>query len=83
MSTISDIVKPGFQFKNGIMNLTVLSFTETADTNLALLKCSNDKMLITVRNLMPWKDDYTWDWGHYFTNKREALKDYEVRKKDL
>jgi len=76
-------IKPGMRFKNGMMDLTVLCFTEKKDTNLALLICSNDGLFITVRNLKIWQGQYIWDWGHYFSDIQDAVKDYGVRKKDL
>ena len=76
-------IKPGMRFKNGIMDLTVLCFTETGNTNLALLICSNDGLFITVRNLAKWLDQYTWDWGHYITDLHDALDDYDERKAAL
>jgi hypothetical protein len=63
--------------------LTVLCFTETANTNLALLFRSCDGSYVTVRNLTKGKGVYAWDWGHYFTDVLAAAKDYETRKKDL
>jgi len=80
---MSDIIKPGMRFINGLMELTVLCYDEIKDKNLALLFCSNDGLFITVRNLCLWQKQYVWSWGHYFSNINEAVKDYETRKKDL
>jgi len=79
----NEAIKPGFRFKNGTMDLTVLCFTKINDTNLALLICSNDGLFITVRNLGLWRGHYTWDWGHYFPDVHDAVADYNNRKKDL
>jgi len=76
-------VKPGMRFMNGIMELTVLCFTETKDTNLALLICSNDGLFITVRNLQLWQGQFIWYFGHYYDSIHEAVKDYDNRKKEL
>lgn len=76
-------IKPGMRFKNGIMDLTVLCFTEAVNTNLALLICSNDGLFISVRNLSKWQGQYVWDWGRYFSELRDALEDYENRKQDV
>ena len=76
-------IKPGINFVNGTMELTVLSYTEINGNNLALIIRNCDGMFITVRNLSPWQEQYVWDWGHYFTDLREALDDYDARKKDL
>jgi len=80
---MNDIIKPGMRFKNGIMDLTVLCFTEAKNTNLALLICSNDGLFITVRDLGLWQGQWTWNWGHYISDVHKAVKDYDARKKDL
>ena len=80
---MNDTIKPGMRFKNGFMELTVLCFTEAKDTNLALLLSSNDGLFITVRNLHLWQGRYVWDWGHYFPDIHDAVKDYDVRMKGL
>lgn len=77
------MIKPGMKFKNSFMELTVLCYDEISDKNLALLFSTNDEMFITVRNLSKYKDEYAWCWGHYFIDIRDAVKDYDERKKDL
>ena len=76
-------IKPGMRFKNGIMELEVIDFAETPNTNIALLLCLSDGLYITIRNLQLWNGGYVWDWGHYFSGKQDALGDYEKRKNDI
>ena len=68
-------IKPGFQFKNNSMRLTVVHFYGTDKRNLALLVRENDACpYITVRD---------WAWGHYFSDFDEALEDYRERLSEL
>ncbi|GHV03441.1 hypothetical protein FACS1894211_16160 [Clostridia bacterium] len=83
MSTKAKRIKPGLRFTNGGTRLTVLCFTETANTNLALLFRPCDGFFITVRNLTKGQGVYFWDWGHYYDDIHKAAHDYELRKKDL
>ena len=76
-------IKPGFRFKNGIMSLAILCYAEKNDTNVSLLLSETDGLFVTVRNLNIWQGEYTWDWGHYFSDLSEALIDYNKRLKDL
>jgi len=78
-----ETIKPGMRFKNGIMQLTVLCFTERKDANLALLICENDGLFITVRNLSIWQGSYQWDWGHYIQDIHDAVVDYDARLENL
>jgi hypothetical protein len=71
------------RFTGGGTRLTVLCFTETDSTNLALLFRPCDGFFVTVRNLTKGIGVYTWDWGHYYPEFLDAAKDYESRKKDL
>jgi len=79
-------MKPGTKFKNGSMELTVICFTRTEGehhTNLALLLSHDDGLFITVKHLGHGNTGYSWDWGHYFTDLRKALDDYDKRQKEL
>lgn len=78
-------IKPGFQFKNNSMRLTVVLFYGTDKRNLALLVRENDACpYITVRDLSETGNGgYDWAWGHYFFDFDEALKDYRERLSDL
>ena len=78
-------IKPGFQFKNNSMRLTVVHFYGTDKRNLALLVRENDTCpYITVRDLSETGNgSYDWAWGHYFSDFDEALKDYRERLSDL
>ena len=78
-------IKPGFQFKNNSMRLTVVVFYGTYKRNLALLVRENDACpYITVRDLSETGNGgYDWAWGHYFFDFDEALKDYRERLSDL
>ena len=78
-------IKPGFQFKNNSMRLTVVHFYGTDKRNLALLVRENDACpYITVRDLSETGNGgYDWAWGHYFFDFDEALKDYRERLSDL
>ena len=78
-------IKPGFQFKNNSMRLTVVHFYGTDKRNLALLVRKNDACpYITVRDLSETGNgSYDWAWGHYFSDFDKALKDYRERLSDL
>jgi hypothetical protein len=78
-------IKPGMRIINGATECTVLLFTENGRRNLAMLIRSDDGMFVTVRNLSIFEGHatYSWDWGHYFTDIREAIKDYNKRFNEL
>ena len=78
-------IKPGFQFKNNSMQLTVVHFYGTDKRNLALLMRLNDACpYITVRDPSETGNgSYDWAWGHYFSDFDEALEDYRERLSDL
>lgn len=74
-------IKPGFQFKNNSMRLTVIHFYGTDKRNLALLVRENDACpYITVSDLSETGNGgYDWAWGHYFFGFDEAIEDYRER----
>ena len=78
-------IKPGFQFKNNSLRLTIVLFYGTDKRNLALLVRKNDACpYITVRDLSETRNgDFDWAWGHYFSDFDEALEDYRERLSDL
>lgn len=73
-------MKPGFCFTNSNMELTVVHIREDFGQNVALLVQSGDCPYITVRDLSQEKNgNYTWAWGHYFSDFQAALIDYFSR----
>lgn len=76
-------IKPGFRFKNGMMDCEVIKFAEKEKANVALLFCHSDGLYITVRDLQLWNGGYIWHYGHYYSDKQGASEDYEVRKSNL
>lgn len=74
-------MKIGTQFKNGDMTLTVIYFYGEEINNVALLQRESDGMFISVRELSRdgKTDNFSWSWGHYFTDRRAAEQDYYNR----
>ena len=71
-------MKIGTTFKNNDMTLTVIEFYGEEINNVALLQRESDGMFISVRELSRDgnTDNFSWSWGHYFTNKWKAEIDY-------
>ena len=80
---MTDIIKPGKQFKNDFMELTVLCFAQNGGRNVALLIRHDDGSFITVRNLTQVNDMYHWVWGNYYLELKDALKNYNKRMYEL
>ena len=78
-------IKPGFQFRNSSMRLTVVLFNATNSGNAALLVRENDpRPYITVRDLSEAGNGrYDRAWGHYFSDFDKALEDYRKRLSDI
>ncbi len=74
-------MKIGTKFKNNDMTLTVIYFYGEEINNVALLQREGDGMFISVRELSRDgnTDNFSWSWGHYFTDKKAAEQDYYNR----
>ena len=73
-------MKPGFEFKNSGMRLICLACYSLDKRNVGLFQRKSDGMYITARNTS--KDangSYSWAWGHYFSSRENAEKDYQKR----
>ena len=78
-------IKPGFQFKNNSMRLTVVHFYGTDKRNLALLVRENDACpYITVRDLSETENGgYHRAGGPYFFDFVGALQGFRGRPSQL
>ena len=77
-------MKIGFTFTNQDMQLTCLCFAESKRGNIALLIDHKNGLFITVRDVSRENNgDFSWAWGHYFFDIRNAISDYEECKKHL
>ncbi len=77
-------MKAGFAFENSGMKLVCLNFYALGKRNVGLFRRESDGMHITARNTSKEADDsYSWAWGHYFKERKEAEKDYEKRLKEM
>lgn len=77
-------MKVGFTFTNQDMELTCLCFAESKRGNIALLIDYENGLFITVRDVSREKNgNFSWAWGHYFNDIRNAISDYEECKKHL
>ena len=66
------------------MQLTCLCFAESKRGNIALLIDHENGLFITVRDVSQENNgDFSWAWGHYFYDIRNAISDYEECKKHL
>lgn len=77
-------MKSGFTFQNGLLRLTCLCFTESEHGNVALLISQENGLFITARDVLRENNgNYTWAWGHYFYDIRNAIIDFDGRKNRL
>ena len=77
-------MKTGFTFTNQDMQLTCLCFVETERGNIALLVNHENGLFITVRDVSRENNgNFSWAWGHYFNDIRNAINDYDRRKNTL
>lgn len=74
-------MKFGTKFKNGDMTLTVIYFYGEEINNVALLQRESDRMYISVRELSRDgnTDNFSWSWGHYFTDRIADERHYFAR----
>lgn len=73
-------MKIGTQFNNGSMRLTCLAFYGTERRNVGLFVRESDGMYITARDtFLDRNGQYSWAWGHYFTDDKIALQNYKTR----
>ena len=77
-------MEAGYVFNNAGMRLTVIEFCTVGSRNVGLFQRGSDGTFITARNTSKDRDGtYSWAWGHYFTDCKEALNDYAKRKSEL
>ncbi len=73
-------MKTGTIFHNSGMTLTCLAFHGDERRNVGLFCRDGDGMYITARDTSKDKTgEYSWAWGHYFTDEKAAWKDYKSR----
>lgn len=77
-------MKIGFTFTNQDMQLTCLCFAESKRGNIALLINHENGLFITARDVSRENNgNFSWAWGHYFYDIRNAIGDYDKRKDTL
>ena len=71
---------PGLAFENSGMRLVCLAFYALGKRNVGLYRRESDGMYITARDTSKEADgSYFWAWGHYFTDREEAERNYRKR----
>ena len=66
------------------MELTCLCFAESKRGNIALLIDYENGLFITVRDVSRENNgNFSWAWGHYFNDIRNAIIDFDGRKNRL
>ncbi len=77
------MIQPCFKFINEDEDYIVVLIYGTERKNIALLIRENTACpFITVRDLSELKNgNFSWAWGHYFSDIRNAIDDYDMRKK--
>lgn len=77
-------MKPGLEFENSSMKLVCLAFYSLGKRNVGLFQRASDGMYITARNTSKEADgSYSWAWGHYFKELKEAERDYKIRLNEM
>ena len=77
-------MKPGLEFENSGMKLVCLAFYSLGKRNVGLFLRESDGMYITARNTSKEANgSYSWAWGHYFTVREEAERDYQKRLEEM
>ncbi len=77
-------MKVGFTFINQDMKLTCLCFAESIRGNIALVINHENGLFITARDVSRENNgNFSWAWGHYFYDIRNAIGDYDKRKDTL
>ncbi len=73
-------MKVGLKFENSGMKLVCLNFYALGKRNVGLFQRESDGMYITTRNTSKEVNgSYSWAWGHYFKDWKEAERDYKKR----
>ena len=77
-------MNPGLKFENSGMKLVCIDFHALDKRNVGLFQRESDGMYITAWNTSKEADgSYSWAWGHYFKERKEAEKDYQKRLEEM
>ena len=75
---------PGLVFENSGMRLVCIAFYALGKRNVGLYRRESDGMYITARDTSREPNgSYSWAWGHYFTDREVAEKDYLKRADEM